>query len=226
MVNVEHDNTAQEKGRKTERIFVRWGPAADGSPPPGRHGGCMGEGAAQEVGSAHQGDSASGHEDGSGGQEARESGQEKEVDFYSIYADGSSCGRLVGPGGWGFVIAGDKYLVGAGYGGENPATNNQMELRAAIEGMRAAKRLGLPGPFELVSDSQYVLGVVGGKYVASKNKELVEVALALAQELRVKRFRWVRGHSGDLLNERCDQLAKLGKEKARKLNGGFTFYGP
>jgi ribonuclease HI len=63
---------------------------------------------------------------------------------------------------------------------------------------------------ELVSDSQYVLGLANGAFSASKN-------VALAQHVReicakaIVSTRWVRGHSGHPVNEMCDKLAKAGK---------------
>lgn len=103
----------------------------------------------------------------------------------------------------------------ASYGGQNPATNNQMELKAAIEGLKALESLRLSGDaIELVSDSRYVLGSANGSYNGDKNLELIQELRELVARVGVKVFRWVPGHQGDLLNERCDSLAKTGKKDA------------
>jgi ribonuclease HI len=133
----------------------------------------------------------------------------------TIYTDGG-CRPNPGPGGWGVVIlekgADPVELSGA----EAEATNNRMELRAAIEALRA---LDAPHRVELVTDSEYLRkGVTewldgwrqrgwttaGRKAVA--NRDLWE---ALDRELERHRveWRWVKGHAGDRWNERADELA-------------------
>jgi ribonuclease HI len=134
----------------------------------------------------------------------------------SIYADGSSTGRSGGPGGYGWVIVQDETTILAWcYGGSPSTTNNLMEMEGAAEGLEAALDLGLhkvPGLIELVSDSQYTLGMASGTYSASKNLEQVDRLRTLAQKVGC-RFRWVRGHNGNQFNEVCDQLAKQGKDE-------------
>lgn len=148
----------------------------------------------------------------------------------SIYADGSSTGRADGPGGYGWIIRdGDKVLAW-GYGGSPSTTNNLMELEGAIQGMEAFLRLGASGLVELVSDSQYTLGMASGAWNASKNLESVGRARELAKKVGC-RFRWVPGHEGETWNEYCDQLAKQGKvehtipvpKPSRARSGSWTF---
>jgi ribonuclease HI len=133
----------------------------------------------------------------------------------SVYADGSSTGRSNEPGGWAYVILKDGFEVLSDYGGSPSATNNTMELSGAIEGLKALINSGLAGPedkVELVCDSRYVLGLASGEYKPKKN-----VALACeVRRLYIKAkatTRWVRGHEGNTYNERCDVLAKRGKEE-------------
>ncbi len=142
----------------------------------------------------------------------------------SIYADGSSSGGSSRPGGYGWIICRGPDVLGWGYGGSVATTNNLMEAEGAIQGMINALSLGLHGSetTELVCDSQYVLGLASGGYSPTKNLEMAKQLRALAVELGC-RFRWVRGHTGDIFNEKCDILAKQGKventpEADRKVN--------
>ena len=102
-------------------------------------------------------------------------------------------------------------MVSWGYGGSPRTTNNLMEVEGAIRGIEAALSWkGLGESFELVSDSQYALGLAQGTSHPSVN--LVEAAelRRLTVELGC-RCRWVPGHAGERWNETCDQLAKQGK---------------
>jgi ribonuclease HI len=137
----------------------------------------------------------------------------------SIYGDGSSTGRSDGPGGWAFVVTVDGRPRRAAYGGDPLTTNNRMEIRALIEGLKAVERefaAQATGGYviELVSDSQLALGMASGAFNPTKNIDLVEELRALVLKLKIKRFRWVKGHAGHPLNERVDRLAKKGKEEA------------
>lgn len=108
---------------------------------------------------------------------------------------------------------GQHEILAWSYGGDPTTTNNLMEARAAIQGMKAAMHLGFDGvseTIELVSDSQYVIGVAIGSYQPSKNLDVVEELKSVAARLRVV-FRWIKAHSGHKLNEICDRLAKRGK---------------
>jgi ribonuclease HI len=101
-------------------------------------------------------------------------------------------------------------------GGEEKTTNNQMELRAAIEGLRALED---GHTVELYTDSEYVRkGITqwmkkwrsNGWQTASKkpvrNAELWQ-ELSAELERHEVRWHWVKGHSGDRWNERADELA-------------------
>lgn len=136
---------------------------------------------------------------------------------FSVYADGSSTGTSIGPCGWGWVVLKDDQVLCAGSGGAPVGTNNIAELMAAREGLRAL--LGHPAflamagkvySIELVSDSQYVLGLANGSFSATKNVALAEHVRDICAKAIVA-TRWVRGHNGDPINEICDKLAKAGK---------------
>jgi len=120
--------------------------------------------------------------------------------------------------GWGWVVVVDNaQILCSGSGGHEIGTNNIAELMAAREGLRALfqhptftdARTG-PHSVELVSDSQYVLGLANGSYSASKNIALAEHVRDICRTNFVS-TRWVKGHNGDPLNEICDRLAKHGK---------------
>ena len=135
----------------------------------------------------------------------------------AIWTDGA-CSGNPGPGGWGAVLTFDgteKDLCG----GEQLTTNNRMELTAAIMALEALKR---PCEIDLHTDSQYVRGGITG-WMAGwkrngwktsdkkpvKNVELWQKLEEAAARHQVK-WHWVRGHAGDPMNERADELARRG----------------
>lgn len=131
----------------------------------------------------------------------------------SIFADGSSSGARGGAGGYGWCITKGDEVLAWGYGGSPWTTNNLQELEGCIQGLEALLHLELHlvgEPIELVSDSQYALGMASGEYNPTTNLEQVEKLLSLVQKAK-PRLRWVRGHVGNKYNEVCDTLAKQGK---------------
>lgn len=138
----------------------------------------------------------------------------------TIYTDGG-CSGNPGPGGWAFVVFdGDKELA-AQSGGDEQTTNNRMELTAVIESLRFVLSLGEPKPVvQINTDSQYVKNGItqwivnwkrNGWRTASKapvkNKEYWVRLDELVSQLQVE-WRWVKGHAGIELNERCDALVR------------------
>jgi ribonuclease HI len=130
----------------------------------------------------------------------------------SIYADGSSCGNSVGAIGWGYVIVRDGEILVKGSAAWETGTNNIAELLGAIDGLIAASSLAAGDSVELVSDSQYVLGLASGVCTPKKNIDLAIQVKILSQQLKAQ-TRWVRGHAGDKFNEMCDALATSAKKK-------------
>ena len=136
-----------------------------------------------------------------------------------IWTDGA-CSGNPGPGGWGALLRyGDteKEL----YGGQADTTNNQMELKAAIEALNALKK---PCTVELTTDSQYVKGgmtgwIFGWKkngWKTANKKPVKNVELWQALDEAVSRHKvnwhWIKGHAGHAENEKADELARLGME--------------
>ena len=137
------------------------------------------------------------------------------MELVEIYTDGA-CRGNPGPGGWG-VLFREREEEKEMWGGELLTTNNRMELQAAIEGLRALKR---PMQVDLYTDSTYVMkGVtewmprwkVNGWRTAAKkpvqNQDLWQALDAALGDHGV-RWHWVKGHAGNEMNERCDQLAR------------------
>lgn len=136
-----------------------------------------------------------------------------------IYTDGA-CSGNPGPGGWGAVIIGNggEGVIREISGGEAHTTNQRMELRAAVEALRA---LSAPSRVRLHSDSAYLVNAFrlrwiprwqrnGWRTAAKKPVQNQDLWLALAELDAKHRVEWikVKGHSGDLYNERCDELAR------------------
>lgn len=134
-----------------------------------------------------------------------------------IYTDGA-CRGNPGPGGWGvwLKIENDEKEL---FGGEQETTNNRMELMAAIQALETLK---YPCTIKLYSDSKYVLqGITdwmdnwkkrGWKTAAKKpvkNEDLWRRLDAVRQGHQID-WTWVKGHSGNIGNEKADQLANRG----------------
>lgn len=150
-----------------------------------------------------------------------------------IYTDGA-CEPNPGKGGWAAILQftdkqgklHEKEL----FGNERHTTNNRMEILAVIKGIKAIK---YPCNLTIYSDSQYVTKAIGdwdGGYPKIafksegwivnwqkagwkrkdgqlKNIELWQELYELVRAQLSVRMVWVRGHDGNVLNERCDTLA-------------------
>lgn len=134
----------------------------------------------------------------------------------TIYTDGS-CQGNPGPGGWAAILKYGKHEREIS-GGEKDTTNNRMELRAALEALRA---LTEPCRVTLYTDSEYLkkgitLWMPNWKRRNWRRKggKLANVDLWMKLDEEIQRheihWRWVRGHAGNVMNERVDKLAKAG----------------
>ena len=134
-----------------------------------------------------------------------------------VYTDGA-CSGNPGPGGWAWAVApgGDPHDSG----GERLTTNQRMELQAVLEALRSLGVGSEAGPIVVVSDSTYVINCFRDKWWVKwqqngwrnskrqlvANADLWKPLVELVNSGSVT-FRWVRGHSGDPMNELVDTLA-------------------
>jgi ribonuclease HI/uncharacterized phage-like protein YoqJ len=129
-----------------------------------------------------------------------------------VYTDGA-CQGNPGRGGWAWAVPGGRFRSGA----ELHTTNQRMEIHAALDAVRS-----LEGPLDVVSDSAYVVncfrdrwweGWLKRGWVNSAKKPVANRDLwqPLIEEYLVDpnriRFRWVKGHSNDRMNDLVDRLA-------------------
>jgi ribonuclease HI len=130
-----------------------------------------------------------------------------------VYTDGA-CSGNPGPGGWAWAVPDGPFASGAA-----PHTTNQrMEIEAALQAVRA---FAGQGPVEVVSDSTYVVNCFRDRWWAGwlakgwknsqrkdvANRDLWEPLIELYRERGDITFRWVKGHSGDRMNDLVDMLA-------------------
>jgi len=137
----------------------------------------------------------------------------------TIYTDGS-CLNNPGNGGWAAIININNDVKKIS-GSVKDTTNNKMELMAPIKALQEIKE---KQPIEIYTDSQYVrLGITDwvhkwmknnwqtSKKDPVKNKELWIQLYELTNSFDIK-WIWVKAHSGNLLNEEVDLLAKQAAE--------------
>lgn len=132
----------------------------------------------------------------------------------TLYTDGA-CSGNPGPGGWAALLiygAKEKELSGCA----PETTNNRMELQATIEGLKQLKE---PCDVALYTDSKYVLqgytewlpgwrakGWKTADKKPVKNVDLWQNLAEIAAQHKIT-WHWVKGHSGDVRNDRVDALA-------------------
>jgi ribonuclease HI len=141
-----------------------------------------------------------------------------------VYTDGA-CRGNPGPGGWAWAEPGGEWASGA----DSATTNQRMEITAAL---RAAERFD--DDLVIVSDSTYVVHcwrdrwwegwIRRGWRNASKqpiaNQDLWEQLVPHLRDRPGLRFEWVKGHSGDEMNDLVDRLAVRAAATGRGESGG------
>ena len=142
----------------------------------------------------------------------------------TIYTDGA-CSGNPGPGGWGAILLYGSHRKELS-GGEARTTNNRMELTGVITALEA---LTEPCVVELYSDSKYVIdglekgwakswrarGWIKADKKPALNSDLWERLLELCERHQVE-LHWVKGHSTNPYNNRCDQLAVAESQKYKE----------
>jgi ribonuclease HI len=145
-----------------------------------------------------------------------------ELPVVEIWTDGG-CKPNPGPGGWAAILRFGSHEREIS-GGEKATTNNRMELTAAAAALETLTR---PCRVLLHTDSEYVRNGVT-RWVAGwtrrnwrnsagdpvANMDLWRRVLDAAKPHDVD-WRWVRGHSGDVMNDRVDRLATAAREGLR-----------
>jgi ribonuclease HI len=142
-----------------------------------------------------------------------------------LYTDGA-CSGNPGPGGWGSVAYFDDGNCHELGGREGATTNNRMEMQAAIGALQFFAATNQTSPCVLYTDSEYLIkGITqwvkgwkkkGWKTAAGKpvlNQDLWETLELLDRQVQSQTktpisWQHVRGHSGDIGNERCDTIAR------------------
>jgi ribonuclease HI len=136
-----------------------------------------------------------------------------------IWTDGG-CKPNPGPGGWAAILR-YRGTIRELSGAAPDTTSNRMELTAAAEALEALKR---PCKIILHTDSEYLKNGITRWHTGwvrknwrnaagdpVKNMDLWRRILDAAKPHELD-WRWVRGHSGDVMNERADQLATAARE--------------
>lgn len=126
----------------------------------------------------------------------------------TIYTDGS-CHGNPGPGGYAAIVL-QNGVTKEVHGSDWYTTNNRMELTAVIEGL---KLLSSPSNVTIITDSKYVANQINKGNLQGllsdpgrKNADLWEKVVRLSKWHKLS-AEWVRGHSGNKLNQRCDSIA-------------------
>ena len=101
-------------------------------------------------------------------------------------------------------------------------TNNVAELCAIEQGIVLANSYAPGVPVEILSDSQYCVGIFTflretekWAYKAKKNVELINRIRRIVPPIHLFQINWVRGHDGNRWNERADEVAKFCKESQK-----------
>lgn len=132
-----------------------------------------------------------------------------------IYTDGA-CSGNPGPGGWGAIILynNDSSTLS---GGEKLTTNNRMEITAIIKSLEIIEE---NSEIKIYTDSKYVINGITNWIKAwkendwiSSNKKVVKNVdlwknLDLLVQKKIISWQWVKGHSGNKMNEKVDKIAR------------------
>ncbi|AIS52450.1 ribonuclease H [Thermoanaerobacter kivui] len=140
---------------------------------------------------------------------------ENNNDVVEIYTDGA-CSGNPGPGGWAAVLL-YKRTKKEISGFEENTTNNKMELKAALEALKALKR---PCKVNLYSDSSYLINAFNQGWIEKWQKnnwlksdktpvENQDLWKELLEVLKKHQVNWikVKGHADNEYNNLCDKLA-------------------
>lgn len=126
----------------------------------------------------------------------------------TIYTDGS-CHGNPGPGGYAAIVF-ENGIVKEVHGSDFCTTNNRMELIAVIEGL---KLLYEPSTVKIITDSKYVERTINSgdlkAFANTPGRSNADLWQIMARQSIIHSIsaEWVKGHSGNKYNSRCDYLA-------------------
>lgn len=151
------------------------------------------------------------------------------MDKLVIYTDGAcrnnqATDKSLVIGGWGYILMYKENKKEAFDGKKGNTTNNEMELTALLESLKALKSFNFPT--EIYIDSQYVVnsltkwrygwqknGWINSKGQTVANKELIQEVISYIDKFKDVKIFWTKGHADNEYNIRVDQLANLGCDK-------------
>ena len=133
---------------------------------------------------------------------------------YTIYTDGSCKGIENRRGGWAAIICDDSgNVLKELFGGFKNTTNNRMEIRGVLEGLKAIEE---PSIITVVTDSQYVVNTINGNWIFKMMQEPekylnIDLWIQVVEQLSRHNvtLTWTKGHADNELNNRADKLAQF-----------------
>lgn len=145
------------------------------------------------------------------------SSRTREYPEVTMYTDGS-CHGNPGPGGYAAIVL-QEGMTREVHGSAWHTTNNRMELTAVVEGLKLLSR---PSRVLIITDSKYVSNQINRHNLKAftnepgrKNADLWQCILRMSKTHDLH-SRWIRGHAGNKLNQRCDSLANMEAERLER----------
>ena len=128
------------------------------------------------------------------------------MDKIIIYTDGSSIGNgsVDSKCGWAVKMMYNGY-VKTKSGADVGKTNNQMEIIAALNGLKSVTDKTIP--CEIISDSQHVVKIMNKEWQYSTNHELWQQIFAEVDKFKDLSISWVKAHGENMHNNEVDALA-------------------
>ncbi|MBC7370563.1 MAG: reverse transcriptase-like protein [Bdellovibrionaceae bacterium] len=123
---------------------------------------------------------------------------------FHVYTDG---GYKRGMGTWAYVVVKNGRMTREASGLIRRTSSNEMEMRAVIEALTSFRKLS---HIIIHTDSRILIAAMNDVKKPSAWPDLV-AEIKLAIKSHVVTWKWVRGHSGNPYNERCDQLCILAR---------------
>ena len=135
-----------------------------------------------------------------------------------IYSDGGAWpNNGTGNGGWACIIKNGESITELS-GNCEKTTNNRMELEAILQALNFIKLNYVANdPIVIYSDSQWAINACNGNWHITKNLDKVKEIKWIYQTYMMDiEWKWVKSHSGNTFNERCDVLASAEMKKLTK----------